>query len=178
MAGWNGCVRELSPSRRAQHLLRFRASTGSPMKQARCPSGSQSCNDVGSSFACRGSSGRQHIPVQRSPLRRCQELSFCRPRAWRQCSDCREAESHSIMPTHHAKRRPLVVANTRHGPIYGCALRLDRTPFDALLGHARKALSLRVEGQRLRVFRTPDRGSSEPNGVRLNSSILGLWRAF
>ena len=36
------------------------------------------------------------------------------------------------------KRRPLVVANARHGPSYGCALRLDRTPFDALLGHARK----------------------------------------
>ena len=41
-----------------------------------------------------------------------------------------------------AKRRPLVVANARHSPSCGCALRLDRTPFDALLGHARKTLSL------------------------------------
>ena len=53
-----------------------------------------------------------------------------------------EAESLSIMPAHHAKRRPLVVANARHSPSYGCALRLDRTPFGALLGHARKTLSL------------------------------------
>jgi len=54
----------------------------------------------------------------------------------------REAESLSIMPAQHAKRRPPVVANARHSPSYGCALRLDRTSFDALLGHARKTLSL------------------------------------
>ena len=48
------------------------------------------------------------------------------------------------MPTHHAKRRPLVVANARHSPSYGCALRLDRMLFDALLGHARKTLSLQI----------------------------------
>ena len=53
-----------------------------------------------------------------------------------------ETESLSIMPAHHARRRPLVVANARHSPSYGCALRLDRTPSGALLGHARKTLSL------------------------------------
>jgi hypothetical protein len=53
-----------------------------------------------------------------------------------------EAESLSIMPAHHAIRRPLVVANARHSPGYGCALRLDRPPSGALLGHARKTLSL------------------------------------
>ena len=37
----------------------------------------------------------------------------------------REAESLSLMPTHHTKRRPLVVANARHSPGYGCALRLS-----------------------------------------------------
>jgi len=42
------------------------------------------------------------------------------------------------MPAHHAKSRPLVVANARHCPSYDCALRLDRAPFDALLGHAKK----------------------------------------
>jgi len=69
------------------------------------------------------------------------------------------------MPAHHAKSRPLVVANARHSPSYVCALRqgqealafarhkqssglfvfglsLDRAPFDALLGHAQKTLSL------------------------------------
>jgi hypothetical protein len=58
----------------------------------------------------------------------------------------------SIMPAHHARRRPLVVANARHSPSYGCAKAkrsagyaccgLDRTPSGALLGHARKALRL------------------------------------
>jgi len=42
------------------------------------------------------------------------------------------------MPTHRAKRRPLVVANARHSPSDGCALRPDRTPFFVLLGHAQK----------------------------------------
>ena len=32
------------------------------------------------------------------------------------------------MPAHHAKTRPSVVANARHSPGYGCALRLDRSP--------------------------------------------------
>lgn len=54
----------------------------------------------------------------------------------------REAESPSIMPTHHAIRHPLVVTNARHNPSHGCASRLDRTPSAALLGHARKTLSL------------------------------------
>ncbi len=67
------------------------------------------------------------------------------------------------MPAHHSKTRPLVVANARHSPSYGCALRqgqealafarhkqssglfvsglsLDRTRFGAPLGHARKTL--------------------------------------
>src|SRR2546430_4645164 len=34
------------------------------------------------------------------------------------------------MPAHHAKSHPLVVANARHSPSYGCALRLDRAPFE------------------------------------------------
>jgi hypothetical protein len=57
----------------------------------------------------------------------------------------REAESISLMPAHHAKRPLLVVTNARHSPGYGCALRLDQAPFDVLLGHARKTLSLRVQ---------------------------------
>jgi len=40
------------------------------------------------------------------------------------------------MPAHHAKTRLLVVANARHSPSYGCALRLEQPCFDALLGHA------------------------------------------
>jgi hypothetical protein len=46
------------------------------------------------------------------------------------------------MPAHHAKKHLLVVANARHSPSYGCALRRDQTLFDALLGHAQKTLSL------------------------------------
>ncbi|MDR1968220.1 MAG: hypothetical protein LBQ32_05945 [Burkholderiaceae bacterium] len=42
----------------------------------------------------------------------------------------------SIMPAHAAKTRPLVVANARHSTRYGCALRLDRSRFGDLLGHA------------------------------------------
>ncbi|QKD42131.1 hypothetical protein HF896_22115 [Alicycliphilus denitrificans] len=42
----------------------------------------------------------------------------------------------STMPAHHAKTRPLCVANARHSPSYGCALRIDGPRFDALLGHA------------------------------------------
>ena len=41
------------------------------------------------------------------------------------------------MPAHHPKTQPFVVANARHSPGYGCALRLDRARFGALLGHAR-----------------------------------------
>ena len=74
------------------------------------------------------------------------------------------------MPALHAKTPPLVVANARHCPSYGCALRLQRAGqpeadllravqwragaigaaalsldwvrFDALLGHAQKTLNL------------------------------------
>ena len=46
------------------------------------------------------------------------------------------------MPAHHAISRLLVVANARHSPSYGCALRLDQPPSGALLGHARNTLSL------------------------------------
>jgi hypothetical protein len=46
------------------------------------------------------------------------------------------------MPAHHAKRRLLVVANARNSPGYCCALRLDQTPFGALLGHDQKTLKL------------------------------------
>jgi hypothetical protein len=42
------------------------------------------------------------------------------------------------MPAHHPKTPLLVVANARHSPSYGCALRLDPVRFVALLGHARK----------------------------------------
>jgi hypothetical protein len=42
------------------------------------------------------------------------------------------------MPALHAKAPPLFVANARHSPGYGCALRLDRVGFDAPFGHARK----------------------------------------
>ncbi len=38
--------------------------------------------------------------------------------------------------------RDLLDLNARHSPSYGCALRLDRTSFDTLLGHARKTLSV------------------------------------
>ncbi|MBS0426239.1 MAG: hypothetical protein JSR41_03005 [Proteobacteria bacterium] len=40
------------------------------------------------------------------------------------------------MTAHPAKTRPLCVANARHSPSYGCALRLDRARFRGLLGHA------------------------------------------
>ncbi|WP_295537714.1 hypothetical protein, partial [uncultured Pseudacidovorax sp.] len=35
-----------------------------------------------------------------------------------------------------AKTRPLCVANARHSPSYGCALRLDWPRFGSPLGHA------------------------------------------
>ena len=57
-------------------------------------------------------------------------------------SKTEEPESLSFMPAHHAKGPPLVVANARHSPSYGCALRLDQGPCGALLGHARKTLRL------------------------------------
>jgi hypothetical protein len=46
------------------------------------------------------------------------------------------------MPAHHAKSRLIVVAIARHGSSYGRALRLDQTTFGALLGQARKTLTL------------------------------------
>ncbi len=52
------------------------------------------------------------------------------------------------MPAHHLKTHPLCVANARHSPSYGCALRLDRACFGALLGHVRKTPSL-CETERL-----------------------------
>jgi hypothetical protein len=42
----------------------------------------------------------------------------------------------STTPALAAKTRPLGVANARHGTRYVCALRLDRTRFDDLLGRA------------------------------------------
>jgi hypothetical protein len=39
------------------------------------------------------------------------------------------------MPAHPAQTRPLGVANARHSPSYGCALRLDRARLGGLLGH-------------------------------------------
>lgn len=47
-----------------------------------------------------------------------------------------------FMPAHHTQARPLVVANARQSPGYGCALRLDRPRVGALLGQARKTLRL------------------------------------
>jgi hypothetical protein len=46
------------------------------------------------------------------------------------------------MPALHAKTPLLVVANARHSPRYGCALRLDQQRFDAPFGHGQKTLSL------------------------------------
>jgi hypothetical protein len=46
------------------------------------------------------------------------------------------------MPALHAKTPLLVVANARHSPRYGCALRLDQRRFDAPCGHGQKTLSL------------------------------------
>jgi len=40
------------------------------------------------------------------------------------------------MPAHPAQATPLVVANARRSPSYGCALRLDWGRLDSLLGHA------------------------------------------
>jgi len=40
------------------------------------------------------------------------------------------------MSAHPAQTRPLFVANARHSLGYGCALRLDGTRLDGLLGHA------------------------------------------
>ena len=53
-----------------------------------------------------------------------------------------EAGSIAITPARHPKTCPLVVANARHSPGYGCALRPDWSGFEATLGHARKTLSV------------------------------------
>jgi hypothetical protein len=47
-----------------------------------------------------------------------------------------EGVNESAMPAHHARTPPLCVANARHSPRYGCALRLDWARSGALLGHA------------------------------------------
>ncbi len=39
------------------------------------------------------------------------------------------------MPAWHAKTPPIVIANTRHSPSYGCVFRLNGACFDAPLGH-------------------------------------------
>jgi len=46
------------------------------------------------------------------------------------------------MPAMHAKTPLLIVANARHSPSYGCALRLDQLRFDAPFGHWQKTPSL------------------------------------
>jgi len=46
------------------------------------------------------------------------------------------------MPALHATTPLLVVANARHSPRYGCALRLDQQRFGAPFGHWQKTLSL------------------------------------
>jgi hypothetical protein len=46
------------------------------------------------------------------------------------------------MPALHAKTPRLVVANARHGPSHGCALRLDPVRSDAPFVHGQKILSL------------------------------------
>ncbi|MEI2746470.1 MAG: hypothetical protein V9G22_14085 [Ottowia sp.] len=46
------------------------------------------------------------------------------------------------MPALHAKTPLLVVANARHGPSHGCALRLDQRRFDAPFGQEQKTLNL------------------------------------
>ncbi|MDP9895291.1 hypothetical protein [Variovorax boronicumulans] len=42
----------------------------------------------------------------------------------------------SAMLAHPGQTHPLGVANVRHSPSYGCALRLDRARLGGLLGHA------------------------------------------
>ncbi|WP_342131680.1 hypothetical protein [Hydrogenophaga sp. OTU3427] len=42
------------------------------------------------------------------------------------------------MPALQAKTRRLIVANARHGPSYGCALRLDPTRCDVPFEHGQK----------------------------------------
>ena len=56
-----------------------------------------------------------------------------------------EAEKKSPMPAMYAKTPPLIVANTRHSPSYGCVLRLDWACFDAPLGYDQFILSLYVD---------------------------------
>ncbi|WP_343735091.1 hypothetical protein [Acidovorax sp.] len=46
------------------------------------------------------------------------------------------------MPALHAKTPLLIVANARHSPRYGCALRLDQWCFVAPFGLGQKTLSL------------------------------------
>ncbi|WP_161958929.1 hypothetical protein [Acidovorax sp. ST3] len=46
------------------------------------------------------------------------------------------------MPALHAKKPLPIVANARHSPRYGCALRLDQRRFDAPFGLGQKTLSL------------------------------------
>ena len=46
------------------------------------------------------------------------------------------------MPALHVKTPLLVVANARHSPSYGCALRLDPLRFDVPFEHWQKTLSL------------------------------------
>ena len=101
------------------------------------------------------------------------------------------------MPAHHAQRRPLVVANARHSPSYGCALRLDRPPFEraarsrpknsqalslccAVCRKRATSLSVRFLGRRVYlalavVLVSGSRGGSTATGARLGAE-LGVAR--
>ena len=70
------------------------------------------------------------------------------------------------MSAHHTNTRPLGIANARHSPGYVCALRLDRTPFGALLGHARNPLRLWPDAGhwRMAVQAVPLRQEDRPAG--------------
>ena len=61
------------------------------------------------------------------------------------------------MPAHPAKTHPLVVANARHSPSYGCALRLNRPRFGGLLPEYR-AIGIRLEGHSQLLLRARSGG--------------------
>jgi len=71
------------------------------------------------------------------------------------------------MPADHPKTHPFGVANVCNDPSYGCALRLDRACFGALLGHVRKTPSL-CETERLsptpKKRAVPDARVAQPGG--------------
>ena len=78
------------------------------------------------------------------------------------------------MPAHHAQRRPLVVANARHSPSYGCALRLDRTPLRA----RRSGTPEKLSGSESAAFGLPDShyGEVVVAAIRLHPQVEAQQR--